>query len=127
MASVRDYARDMTCLRGQYWNNFEVFALCSSVFLNFSSSFFHLLAHCSEVTRTTTPSVALKASATVLQASFFRIFPEVKLARFSFLIDISNLVSMYSIMAPPSCLRNVTIYFRALSARPRCGSECIVG
>ena len=48
--------------------------------------------HCSEVTHTTAPSVALNASATMLQASFFRIFPDVKLACFSFLIDISNLV-----------------------------------
>ena len=46
-----------------------VFALCSLTFLNFSSSFFHLFAHCSPVTLTV--QVELKLSATLCHATFF--------------------------------------------------------
>ena len=68
------------------WNShsflsFPVRLLCSWVFLNLSSNFFHLLEHCSPVTLTLL--VELNFSATLGHATFFRIFPFVNRLLFS--------------------------------------------
>ena len=68
------------------WNShsflsFPVRLLCSWVFLNLSSNFFHLLEHCSPVTLTLL--VELNFSATLAHATFFRIFPFVNRLSFS--------------------------------------------
>ena len=79
-----------SCWKSHSFRSLPVLSLCSWTFLYFSSSFFHLLEHCSPVTFT--DDVKLNFSAILCQATFLRTLPFANRSSFSGRSEINNFV-----------------------------------
>ena len=102
-----------SCWKSHSFRSLPVLSLCSLTFLYFSSSFFHLLEHCSPVTLT--DEVKLNFSAIFCQATFLRTLPLEKRLSFSSRSEINNFVLFVDqvinfVSSPSSSVIKIYIY-----------------